>query len=147
MNVFNAVRRTVVCLVALGLVMSIAPVASGAPMRSALQTPGGVRGANGQPLRVTVKLGEKPLVHVKIAIKITAADGTVVVAAGTAFKNAVYSTPLDAGTYTVTVTTAHYTGSSSVTIVHSISPALLTIHLEKQTAAASAATTTTTTHQ
>ena len=146
MNVFNEVRRKFVCLVALGLAVCLIPSALAAPGAGPMQTRGGVRGDNGQTLRITVKLGEKPLVNLKVAIKITTADGTVV-ASGTTSNNGVYSTALDAGTYTVTTTTARYTGTGNVTIEQSTSPAMLTIHLEKKAAAPAPATTTATTPQ
>lgn len=132
MKIFNAGRRIVACLVALGLAVSIVSVAAAAPVASGMQTPGGVRGDNGQHLRVTVKLNGKPLMNVVAAVAITAADGTAVVT-GVTSKRGVYSTALDAGTYTVTATTTHYTATGSVTIVQSISPAMLTLDLTLKT--------------
>ena len=101
-------------------------------MRSALQTPGGVRGDNGQTLRVTVKLMGIHLSDLAAKVTITDTNGKVITS-GTTSKAGVFSTALDAGTYTVTATTDAFTGTGSVTIESSTSPALLTINLEQKT--------------
>jgi hypothetical protein len=133
MKIFNAGRRTVVCLIAFGLCFSIIPIASAATLAAAMQKPGGVRGDKGQTLRVLVNLNGVLLKNVAATVSITAADGTVVVS-GMTSKSGAYSTALDAGTYTVTVTTTHYTATQSVTIVESTSPEVVTVKLTAKAA-------------
>lgn len=131
MNVPTAVRRFVASLAAFGLLLILIPAAAAAPSSSALQDTGGVRGANGQTLRVTVKLMGIHLSDLAAKVTITDAGGKVI-ASGTTNKAGTYSTALDAGTYTVTATTDAFTGTDSVTIESSTSPALLTINLEQK---------------
>jgi hypothetical protein len=135
------VRNTIVPACTLGLVFSApvfigaaSPSASGHAQQSALPTsnvvikPGGVRGDQGQTLRVIVKLKGQTLKNVAATIKITGSDqqGTVT---GTTSMKGVYSVALNPGTYTVTATTAHYTASGNITIVASTNPAILTLNL------------------
>lgn len=134
MKMFNAGRRIVLLLAAFGLVMSVVPAALAAPA-AAIQDTGGVRGENGQILRVTVKLNGKALKNVTAAITITTGDGKAVVS-GVTSKAGTYAAPLDAGTYNVTATTTKYTATGSVTIEKSTSPAVLILNLELKTASA-----------
>lgn len=134
MNVPTAVRKFVASLAAFGLLLILLPAAVAAPLATAaspLQDTGGVRGANGQTLRVTVKLMAIHLTDLAAKVTITDADGKVVTS-GTTNKVGIYSTALNAGTYTVTATTDAFTGTDSVTIESSTSPALLTINLEQK---------------
>jgi hypothetical protein len=134
MNVINAGRRMVVCLIALGLVMSVVTVAEGATFTGAFQKQGGVRmhGSAGQTVRVTVMLNGKILTSAGAAVTVTASNGATVTSGHTT--GGWFSTPLDAGTYTVTATTLHYTATGSVTTEQSTSTAALTLNLVPKTA-------------
>jgi hypothetical protein len=129
MKMFNAGRRTVVCLVALGLGLSLVSVASAARTAGAMQQTGGVRGDNGQILKVVVNLNGSMLKNVPAAVSITTPDGTPVITGKTSM-GGTYSTPLDVGTYNVTVTTTHFSSTQSITIVQSTSPAVMTVDLK-----------------
>ena len=140
MTRFNA-GNTLVSACTIGLVLST-PVLVGAaslsapghaqqsrpPIANVVIKPGGVRGDQGQTLRVIVKLKGQTLTHVAATIKITGSDqqGTV---SGTTSMKGVYSVALNPGTYTVTATTARYTASGDITIVASTNPAILTLNL------------------
>ena len=139
MKIVNAGRRIVLCLAALSLVISVVPVALATPV-PAMQKTGGVRGVNGQILRVTVKLNRKTLKNVSAAISITTADGTAVVS-GVTSKAGMYATPLDVGTYTVTATTTKYTATGNVTAEQSTNPAVLILNLELKSSAPAPTTT------
>ena len=140
MNRFGA-GNTLVSACTLALLLSI-PVLVGAaslsahgqvqrsypPASNVVVKPGGVRGDQGQTLRVIVKLKGQTLMHVAAAIKITGSDQQGTVTGKTSTKG-VYSVALNPGTYTVTATTAHDTASGDITIVASTNPAILTLNL------------------
>jgi hypothetical protein len=140
MKIFNAGRRTVVCLIALGLGLNVVSAASAARSSRAIQQTGGVRGDNGQTLKVVVNLNGASLRNVTAAVTITAADGTPVVT-GVTSAAGVYSIPLNVGTYNVTVTTTHYSSTQSITIVQSITPAVMTMNLKPKVSRSTAAPT------
>jgi hypothetical protein len=90
-------------------------------------TTGGVgRGDNGQVLRVSVTLNGKPVA--KAIVKVTVGDGSVVLS-GFTLPNGTFSRSLDAGVYNVTATSGKSTATTSVTIVQSNDPDMVSLAL------------------
>ena len=127
----NLGRKALVPLFALLVFVSITHVAFAAP--SPQDSKGGVRSADGQTLRVTVLLNGKP--WAKAAVVITKADGTPAVSGVTGGNGTYTTTSLDAGVFTVTASTTHYTATGNITLVKSAETAFLKLTLAKKPAA------------
>jgi hypothetical protein len=91
---------------------------------------GGTRSGNGQTMSVMAKLNGKG--WGKATVVVTAADGTQVDKGVTDATGTYTNNSLAAGTYTVTVSTAHYTATQSVTIVQSTDTNSVTLTLTKK---------------
>jgi hypothetical protein len=88
---------------------------------------GGVgRGDEGQIVRVTVMRAARLVRGIRVRVK--SQDGTVV-ASGLTGKTGTYSVPLNAGSYTISVTSHGVNATSPVTVVKSTDPALITLTL------------------
>ncbi len=139
MKQFTFGRKVCFALVAVVLVFGVSLCTSAAQQSSSGgQHPqdgrGVIRGASGQALSVMAKLNGKG--WGKATVVVTAADGTQVDKGVTDSTGTYTNNSLAAGTYTVTVSTAHYTATQSVTIVQSTDTNAVTLTLTKKPAAA-----------
>jgi len=125
MKLCNMLRKSVAVLCLILVTASLTDIAFGAPFQRGTTT-GGVRGDGGQRVVVTVKLGSKPVPSVRV--KVMTSDGSVVTS-GLTNKHGVYTVPLDAGDYTLSVTSPKGNATSPVTVVKSTAPAKITLTL------------------
>jgi len=98
---------------------------------------GVIRSGTGQPMSVVAKLNGKGLAKATVIVK--AADGTQVDKGVTDATGTYTNNSLAAGTYTVTISTVHYTATQTVTIVQSTDSNSIEMKLAKKPAAAPAA--------
>ncbi len=125
MKLYSALRKSAAILCLILLTASFTDIAFGAPFQKTTNT-GGVRGGSGQTVRVTVKLGSKSVPSVRV--NVMTSDGSVVTS-GLTNKHGVYTAPLDAGDYTLSITSPKGNATHPVTVVKSSDPAMITLTL------------------
>ena len=142
MNQFTFGRKMFFALIAALLVIGASQRTADAQQQPvnnqhSLGDRGGTRSGNGQTMSVMAKLNGKG--WGKATVVVTAADGTQVDKGVTDATGTYTNNSLAAGTYTVTVSTAHYTATQSVTIVQSTDTNSVTLTLTKKPTVAPAA--------